>query len=177
MSDSQQLAERPPSNADWIPQLQRLLRNYSENIAIVGVGHPFRGDDYAGSFILKQLMKDSQLPSRIHLYDAENDVEAIVSKLIDLEPACVIFVDACLMNAEPGEIRMIPVEKTEYPFFTTHGIPLKLLCERMLPQSESWMLAIQPGNVDVNRSISPDVRKAALHVCYVVMKTVNEVSV
>ena len=78
----------------------------------MGVGHPLRGDDYVGSFILKEI-KRSKLPPSFHLYDAEDSVESIVSKLVELKPKLIIFIDACELNEKSGETRMIPVAETE----------------------------------------------------------------
>ena len=110
------------------------------------------------------------------MYDAEDNVESIVSRLVELRPDCVIFVDACELNARPGETRMISVTETEYPFFTTHGIPLKVLCERMLPECQSWVLAVQPERVEFSDTLTPEVRGAAFMISDVISKTVEEMS-
>jgi hydrogenase maturation protease len=148
---------------DWKIQLQQLLKLSPEhNMALVGVGNPFRADDYVGSFILKELIKQSKIRPNIHLFDVEDAIEFFVSKLCELNPRRIIFIDACEMNAKPGETFMIPMAGTKYPFFATHGIPLKLLCERMLPKSDAWLLAIQPEGVEFSDALSPQVRRRAL---------------
>jgi hydrogenase maturation protease len=159
---------------DWKVQLRQLFKSSPEhNMALVGVGNPFRGDDYVGSFILKKLIEQSKIRPNIHLYDVEDDVEFFVSKLVELKPKCVIFIDACEMSAKPGEAFMIPVAGTEYPFFATHGIPLKLLCERMLPESDSWLLAIQPEHVEFSDALSSQVRETAIMISEVILKEIR----
>jgi hydrogenase 3 maturation protease len=161
---------------DWKAQLQELFKSSSKhNLALIGIGHPLRGDDYIGSFILKGLIKHSKTPLNAHLFDAEDSIESIVSKLVELKSKCIIFIDACEMNVAPGEIHLIPVAATEYPFFTTHGIPLKLLCERMLPESESWVLAVQPKQAEFSESLSPEVREAGLKISEYISKILMEV--
>jgi len=172
LEDFELLTEETTSIVDWRFQLRELLSS-KHSIAFVGVGHPFRGDDYVGSFVLKELGKH-KFPPSVHLYDAEDNVESIVSRLVELKPGCVIFVDACELNARPGETRMIPVVETEYPFFTTHGIPLKVLCERMLPECQSWVLAVQPEQVEFSDTLTPEVRRAAFMISDTIMRTGEE---
>jgi len=147
------------SISDWQPELKRLLQSSSvDTIVLIGVGHPLRGDDYVGSFVVKKLIKRiGPKPSNVCFFDAEDSVESIITKAIEATPKHVIFIDSCEMNAQPGEIHLISVSETDYPFFTTHGIPLKLLSERLLPQSEAWVLAIQPQQVEFSQRMSPEI--------------------
>lgn len=164
--------------ADWKIQLRELFRSSSKkNIVIIGIGHPLRGDDYIGSCILKELKRSSNMiPVNVRLFDAEDSVESAISKLVELKPKYVIFIDTCEMNMKPGEIRLFPVAATEYPFFTTHGIPLKLLSERILPESECWILAVQPKQVEFSNDTSPEVREAGLSILEYVSKLLTEIA-
>jgi len=161
--------------ADWKIQLQVLFR-LSSNITIIGIGHPFRGDDYIGSFILKELKRSSKIPVNVQLLDAEDSVESIISKLVKLKPEHVIFVDACEMNLKAGGICLMPMAATEYPFFTTHGIPLKLLSKQILPESECWILAVQPKQVEFSDKLSPEVRRAGLTISEYVSKLLTGIA-
>jgi len=144
---------------------------------MVGIGHPLRGDDYIGSFILRELKKSvNVMPVNVQLINAEDSVESVITRLVELRPKHVIFIDACEMNMRPGETRLIPVAATEYPFFTTHGIPLKLLSEQLLPESESWILAVQPKQVDFSDNPSPEVRRAGVEISDYVSKLLTEVN-
>jgi len=101
------------------------------------------------------------LPEGVYLFDGEDNVEALITRIADVEAEHVVFVDACEMKAEPGETRLISVTQTSYPFFTTHGVPLKLLAEQLLPKSQVWILAIQPKRTDFGEHLSPEIRAAA----------------
>jgi hypothetical protein len=48
--------------AEWEPRLRKLLASSSPSarVALVGVGHPMRGDDYVGSFIVKKLLRETR---------------------------------------------------------------------------------------------------------------------
>jgi len=150
--------------SDWRRELSRILRSaQGHKVVFIGVGHPLRGDDYVGSYVAKELITrvESKL-NNVEFFDAEDSVESIISKVIETKPKYVIFVDSCEMNTEPGEIRLISVSDTDYPFFATHGIPLKLLSERLLPQSETWILAIQPDRVEFSDKMSREVTEAGI---------------
>jgi hydrogenase maturation protease len=149
---------------DWRPELEKILASSlpSRKIVLVGTGHPLRSDDFAGSYVVKKLIVQAKhkLPGDVYLFDGEDNVEMLITKIADLEPEHVIFVDACEMEAEPGETQLISVMQTTYPFFTTHGVPLKLLAEQLLPKSKVWILAIQPKQTGFGEHLSPEIRAA-----------------
>ena len=149
----------------WRLELEKIAASTSSTrkLALVGMGHPLRCDDFAGSYLLKKLIAraNRKLPAGIYLFDGEDNVEVLISKIADLEPEHVIFVDACEMRTQPGEIQLISVNQTSYPFFTTHGVPLKLLAEQLLPRSKAWILAIQPKQTDFGEHLSPEILAAA----------------
>ena len=128
--------------------LKELLTSASptSKVALVGIGHPLRGDDYVGSYVMKGIIKarSSTLPDSVYLFDAEDNVERVITRLSRINPKQVIFIDACEMGARPAETKLLPVDETSYPFFTTHGIPLKVLAEQLLMGCRVWVLAIQP---------------------------------
>jgi len=146
----------------WQARFEELWRSSpSQNVVFIGVGHPLRGDDYVGSYVMKEVMKRSKNRHNVHLLDAEASIESVIAKASELKPGHVIFIDACEMNGQPGETQLLSMDMTDYPFFTTHGIPLKLLAQKMLPESKTWVLAIQPKQVEFGDGLSPEVQEAA----------------
>jgi hydrogenase maturation protease len=148
----------------------------SRKVALVGIGHPLRSDDFAGSYLVKKLIVQAKqkLPEGIYLFDAEDNVEALVTKIADLESEHVIFVDSCEMKVKPGETRLISVTQTSYPFFTTHGVPLKLLAEQLLAKSRVWILAIQPKQTDFGEHLSPEIQAAVDSISQLFITTLKE---
>jgi hydrogenase 3 maturation protease len=158
--------------------LRELLASYNPaaKVALVGVGHPMRGDDYVGSYITKTLI-DKIHAREVILFDVEDRIEFMVSKIAALNPKHVIIIDACEMNLSPGAISLIPLGETQYPFFTTHGIPLKLLATKLLPNAETWLLAIQPERMEfvgLNERLSQAVLAAANSIAGLVEDTLKE---
>jgi len=176
---SRRVSEQTTSTiANWQENIKQLLKSASSinRVVLVGVGHPLRGDDYVGSQIVKTLAEhvESQLPDGVYLFDAEGDVETIVTKLADTAPRHVIFIDACEMKLRPGETRLLSIEETSYPFFTTHGIPLKVLAEQLLPKSRAWVLAIQPKQIEFSEELSPEIRAVSASVSRFLMGILEE---
>jgi len=176
MAELERMSEGTLSTtADWRLGLRGILTSSSPGarVALIGVGHPMRGDDYVGSFVIKTLIKDIKT-DRVIFFDAEDGIEWTISKLAKTPLRRVIVIDACEMNASPGEIVLVPLAETEYPFFTTHGIPLKLLASKLLPSVETSILAIQPGRMSLNDRLSPPVFAAANSVSEAIATTLWE---
>lgn len=153
---------------DWQNRLKEILGSSGSGsrIALVGVGHPLRGDDYVGSYVAKNILRqtNSDMREGAYVFDAEAYIEVFITKLADLDPKHVIFIDACEINATPGEARLLSMAETGYPFFTTHAIPLKVLAEKLLPKSRVWVLAIQPRKTEFGEEMSSEVRDAAVSI-------------
>lgn len=163
------------TDANWQSQFKRILTQASPTakVALVGVGHPMRGDDFVGSFILKTLMKRIRT-DRVVLFDAEDGIEWVTSKIAGFNLRHLVLLDACQMNADPGEVALISLAETSYPFFTTHGIPLKLLASKLLPSVEVSILAIQPERMGLNENLSPAILATANSISELVESTLKE---
>jgi hydrogenase 3 maturation protease len=125
-----------------------------------------RGDDYVGSYVMKGIIKGrgSTLCDSVYLFDAEDNVERVITRLSRISLNHAIFIDACEMGAKPGEMKLLPIDETEYPFFTTHGIPLKVLAEQLLMGCRVWVLAIQPKQTEFGQPLSTEVHDAGGYV-------------
>ena len=179
MTRSQRLREQTISTeTHWESQLNDLLTSSSpkSKVALVGVGHPMRGDDYVGSFIAKRIIEatDSSFPDHVFIFDAEDSPESLISTLSKIGVRHVVFIDACEMRKRPGEMALLSVAETSYPFFTTHGIPLKVLAENLLAGCEVWVLSIQPKQSELEEEISPELREAAEHVADFIIASLSE---
>jgi len=175
LAELERIHETPSTTDKWQVQLSDLLTSSSptSKVALVGVGHPFRGDDYVGSFIIKTLMNECKGES-IGLFDAEDSVETVISQIAKFSPKRVLFIDACEMNMNPGHVALISAADTNYPFFTTHGIPLKLLASQFLSDSEALVLAIQPEHMEVGDHLSPKVNDSAVCISSFIATTLKE---
>lgn len=179
MTQSQRLRKQTTSSkAQWEFQLKELLTASSPTFktALVGVGHPLRGDDYVGSYVLRKIIKatEGRLSDGVYLFDAEDNVERVITRLSRIGLQQVIFIDAGEMRARPGEMKLLSVAETSYPFFTTHGIPLKVLTEHLLTGCEVWVLAIQPKETEFGDDLSHELRDTAAHVSKFIVSNLLE---
>jgi hydrogenase 3 maturation protease len=162
----------------WRRDLGNIISTSSltRKLVLVGMGHPLRSDDYAGSYLLKKLITrtNKRLPRGVYLFDGEGNVEVLISKIAELEPEHVVFVDACEMRMKPGEVQLISVTRTGYPFFTTHGVPLRLLAEQLLPSSQVWILAIQPKQTDFGEHLSSEIAAVVDSILDLFVATLNK---
>jgi hydrogenase maturation protease len=160
---------------EWKDKLRHALTSASPDsrVAIVGVGHPFRGDDHVGSFIVRSLLTERRTEN-VRFFDAEESIETMISKVADFKPKHVVFVDACEMNAKPGDAAFVSVAETDYPFFTTHGIPLKLLAKQFLPNTQAWVLTVQPEQMEFGDRLSKSVYDAAVSISNFIAATLKE---
>jgi hydrogenase maturation protease len=173
-----QQQEQTASTENWQIQLRGLLTSCSSEarLAIVGVGNPMRADDYVGSYTVKAIMEATAgaLPEGAYLFDAEDSVEALIGNLAKLGLEHVVFIDACEMGLQPGEASLLTVAETSYPFFTTHGIPLKVLAERLLSESKVWVLAIQPKRTGYDESLSQEIQLTATGIAELITRSLIE---
>ncbi len=142
---------------------------------IVGLGHPFRGDDNVGSYIAKRLIerKEDIQHQDIYFFDAEENLETMMEPVVALAPKHVIFIDACEMGLNGGEVRLLSIADTSYPFFTTHSIPLRVIAENLLPRTEVWVLAIQPKSTCFGDKLSRESDAAANYVSRFIMNVLE----
>ena len=175
VSVSSQTAATMPA---WQKEVKHIIASASPTgkIAMVGMGHPLRTDDYSGSYIIKKMiargMRDTS--GAVLLFDGEDNVENLVTKIAEVDPHHVIFIDACELKEPPGTTQLIPVSQTSFPFFTTHGVPLKLLAQRIFTKSQVWILAIQPKNTDFGEQLSREIRNIADSISEFLIRLVKE---
>jgi hydrogenase maturation protease len=165
--------QKTASTEPWQNQLSEILgghRPVGVKVVLVGVGHPQRSDDYVGSCVVKRVIDaiHSATLGDTYLIDAEDNVEALISKIHAIRAKHVIFIDACQMRLKPGTVNLLAIEETSYPFFTTHGIPLKLLAEKLLRESKVWILAIQPKTTDFGETLSKELNETAVAISNVI---------
>jgi hydrogenase 3 maturation protease len=157
-------------------QLEASLRTIGiQKLAIVGVGNCLRGDDFAGSFVAKRLadtLSDSG-PCPLVL-DAENSPEDVVRRVRDFSTETLVFIDTAIMGSPPGTVKLMDLQKTEYPYFSTHNIPLKLLANMMGEVRRSFLLGIEPKSTEFGEKMSEEVRRSCASLVNVISRIVAE---
>jgi hydrogenase 3 maturation protease len=157
-------------------QLEASLRTIGiQKLAIVGVGNSLRGDDFAGSFVAKRLadrLSDGARP--LLVLDAENSPENVVRRVRDFGAETLVFIDATIMGSPPGTVKLMDLQKTEHPYFSTHNVPLKLLANMMGEVKRSFLIGIEPKSTEFGEKMSEEVRRSCASVVNVICRIVAE---
>jgi len=128
-----------------------------KNYVLMGLGNICRGDDGIGSFIAQNFQSDDWL-----VLDCGTTPENFTSLVKKTQPEYLVIVDAAQMNLEPGEFRVIPSERIDKFYLTTHNIPLSLLISYLDEWAEKIILiGIQPEKMEDFQRISERVQDSA----------------
>jgi len=131
-----------------------------KNYMLMGLGNICRGDDGIGSFIAQNFQSDDWL-----VLDCGTTPENFTYLVKKSQPEYLVIVDAAQMNLEPGEFRVIPSERIDKFYLTTHNIPLSLLISYL----DKWvgktiLIGIQPERMEDFQRISERVQDSARNI-------------
>ncbi len=121
---------------------------------LVGIGNVIRLDDGLGPYIAQNFKANGW-----ETLDCGTVPENFTSKIKQLDPELLVFVDAAEMDLEPGEFRIIPKEQIKDVSCSTHNLPLSLMID-FLQQSldvEMPFVGVQPASISDGEGLSPEV--------------------
>lgn len=121
---------------------------------LVGIGCVLRGDDGVGPYVANHFQAEGW-----QTLDCGTVPENFTSKIKQLQPERVVFVDAAEMGLEPGEFRIIPKEMIKDVSCSTHNLPLSLMIDFLQQSMDVPMpfIGIQPALVCDGEELSPEV--------------------
>ena len=145
---------------DWTVRLSKTIREGFQmgKIVVIGIGNPLKSDDYVGSLIAKDLSSENGSSQKVTIVDAENSPENTLHFLQNKSLA--LFVDSLDTGRDPGSISLVDLNETAYPFFGSHNIPLRIIIESGPDAPRTFLLGIQPGNLDFGEMLSREVQEA-----------------
>jgi len=135
--------------------VRRLLSDKNLRIVFAGIGNVLRNDDGAGPYIAQRL-KSTQ--NRIIIIP-EAGIERYISAINREKPDLIIFLDCVNFGRESGYWECIPINKVVETTCHSHNISLNKLSEFFL--AEIWVIGIQPANLEVGETLSPEVEKSS----------------
>lgn len=137
-----------------------------KNYMLMGLGNICRGDDGIGSFIAQNFQSDDWL-----VLDCGTTPENFTSLVKKSQPEYLVIVDAAQMNLEPGEFRVIPSERIDKFYLTTHNIPLSLLISYLDKSvGKIILIGIQPERMEDFQRISERVQDSARNIIEILKK-------
>jgi hydrogenase 3 maturation protease len=136
---------------DWLKDARKVV--------IIGVGNPIRMDDFVGMKIVQDL-EEKVSNGKIMLVEAERVPEDHLVEILVFEPSHVLFIDAAILDLQPGSTRFERVEFLKsFPPFSTHMLPLRVFCEHLEKATDAdvRLLLIEPRLTDFGEGLSAEV--------------------
>ncbi|MBS3905061.1 MAG: hydrogenase maturation protease [Simkania sp.] len=132
-----------------------------DNLLVIGIGNPFRGDDGIGWAVVAALM--GKVPAEIQLRKSRGDIAELI-ELFSMYRA-VYLIDACRMDAAPGvwqridaHLQPLLLDNTQT---STHGISISqaIALAKTLHQLPSTLIvyAINGDRYNISTTLSPPV--------------------
>ena len=150
------------SSESWRVRLAELMTRQNDGrcVVVVGIGHEFKGDDYVGSLVAKDLGRSRKAGRQVVIVDAESSPENITKVLDENRPRLLILIDAIDAGHPPGSISLMDISETTYPFFGTHSLPLRILLEMSPEIPKTVLLGIQSASHEFGMPLSSEVAMA-----------------
>lgn len=143
-------------------QLNDFLKDY-DKLIVLGVGNELKSDDGVGPFIIKKLQFENIENENIIFIDGKTVPENFTGKIRKEKPTHLIIVDACLMDEEPGTMKIV----NKYDFasigISTHSMSLSFFVRYLERDTEFRIIfvGIEPESMDYADNPTAKVAKAA----------------
>jgi len=141
------------------------LRNWlfgAKKIVVAGIGNPIRSDDYVGLKIIEDMQ--GKVPENVQLLECETVPESFLLDIEEFSPTHVLLVDAAILGLNPGEVRLVAVEKVvDFSAVTTHVLPLRVFCEYVtkVTGAKIGLLLVEPKCTEFGEGLSKEVKATA----------------
>ena len=144
-----------------------------EKLIVLGVGNELKSDDGVGPYIIKKLQFENIENDNLIFIDAQTVPENFTGKIRLENPTHLIIVDACLMNSEPGDIRIVDKNDFANIGISTHSMSLSFFVKYLEKDNDFKIIfvGIEPETMDWDDKPTPKVEKTALEF----IKTLKEI--
>ncbi|WP_298523638.1 hydrogenase maturation peptidase HycI [uncultured Methanobrevibacter sp.] len=145
-------------------QLRDFLEGY-EKLIVLGVGNELKCDDGVGPYIIKKFkettLEDGQ---KLLFIDAQTVPENFTGKIRKENPSHLIIVDACLMDCEPGEMKIVDKHDFADIGISTHSMSLSYFVRFLEKGNDNLRIifvGIEPESMDYADMPTEKVENAA----------------
>lgn len=144
--------------------LEKELRGWLKDagaIVVVGIGNPFRRDDYVGMRIALDLRRVAL--QKVHVVGCETAPESHIDEILKFKPTHILIIDAASLGATSGSVAFLEDLKSVPAPMTMHTLPLQILCEYLKRTSSGRvaLIAIQPETTDFGEGLTGEVEDSA----------------
>lgn len=126
-----------------------------KTIVFAGLGNVLRRDDGVGVYLAQHIRPHPG----IVILNVEVGIENYIGKINSLQPDLLVLMDCVFFNRQPGYYRLIEVDRLADVTTNTHNISLKRISEFI--SVRTFVLGIQPAEVNVGEGLTPPVAKRA----------------
>lgn len=144
-------------------QLEEFLNDY-EKLIVLGIGNELKCDDGVGSYIANKLKQENIENKNLLFIDAKTVPENFTGKIRKEQPTHIIIVDACLMDCEPGDMKIVNKYNFANIGISTHSMSLSFFV-RYLEKGNDFKIifvGIEPESMDYDDNLTENVEKSAL---------------
>ena len=138
--------------------IRELTQGMGQNVLVVGVGNPLRGDDVAG------LVLGEKLAQRLNLeyLRCEEVPENYLTEMLETCADTILMVDAVGLGTQPGDIRILSPEELASDNISTHKCSVSLLASVLAKAGNKRVavLGIQPESIGWGSYLSQSVSEA-----------------
>ncbi len=126
-----------------------------KRFGVVGIGNVVRGDDGAGCMLIERLGGDFPMPIVDCAEVPENYGGWVERRDLD----SVVYVDAVDFGGEPGEVRIVELEKMMQSATSTHHLSLHYMVRFLKEEwrGDAMMVGIQPVSIGVGEPVCDEV--------------------
>lgn len=135
-----------------------------EKLIVLGVGNELKCDDGVGPYIINKLKEENiEDKKKLLFIDAKTVPENFTGKIRKEKPTHLIIVDACLMDEEPGAMKIV----NKYDFasigISTHSMSLSFFVRYLEKDTEFRIIfvGIEPESMDYADKLTPKVEQSA----------------
>lgn len=134
-----------------------------DKLIVLGVGNELKCDDGVGPFVIKKLEEENIENNNLMFINAETVPENFTGKLRKENPTHIIIVDACLMDGQPGDMKIV----NKYDFsnigISTHSMSLSFFVRYLEKDNDFRIIfvGIEPESMDYSENLTENVEKAA----------------
>ena len=143
-------------------QLSNFLSD-CEKLIVLGVGNELKCDDGVGPFIIKRLKEEKIENENLIFIDSQTVPENFTGKIRKENPTHLIIVDACLMDLQPGDMKIVDKYDFANIGISTHSMSLSYFV-RYLEKDSNFniiFVGIEPETMEWADRPTPKVEKAA----------------
>ena len=138
--------------------------NGCEKLIILGIGNELKCDDGVGPFIINRLKEANIEKDELLLINAKTVPENFTGKIRKENPTHIILVDACLMDCNPGEIKIVDYKDFANIGISTHSMSLSFFVKYLQQGTDFKIIfvGVEPESMDYSDRPTEIVEKSAL---------------